>query len=536
MMKNRTKILAENITVPYKAGVSASATDGAALDTAEKKIRLAFGVQPAEMYIYRKSVDARRRDAMRFVYSVCAELEISESDLISCSAAGFKLYKKSSYECGIGSKRMGERPVIVGFGPAGMFCALALAEAGYRPKVYERGGNVSKRVAALERFVKTGVLDSECNVQFGAGGAGTFSDGKLTTRINDPLGTYVLETLVSLGAPRDILYKAKPHIGTDILRNVVEEADKRVREFGGEIIYNSRVSLKGDKAFVNGESLPYGVLVLAVGHSARDTYAELLDSGFMLEAKPFSAGVRIEHLQRELDRAMFGDFAGDESLGRAEYNVSLRKGDRGVYSFCMCPGGSVVGAASEEGGVVTNGMSCRLRDGDNANAALAVSVLPSDFGGDVRGAIAFQRNLERAAFKAAGEDYSAPAQSVGSFLDGGKPALGSEICPTYMDGRVRPCNLAMILPSFIGDMLKDGIRYFGRRISGFDVPYAPLTGVETRTSAPVRILRNEKFTAPHYDRIYPCGEGAGYAGGIMSAAVDGLRVARAVMEEYSPDC
>ncbi len=535
-MDNRhVKILAENIAVPYKPSCSSADADSTALEAAKKKLRRAFGVSPKKLYIYRKSIDARRRDAIRFVYSVCAEFDASETEVTARAADGFKLYRRAEFEYTSGSRRLGGRPVVVGFGPCGMFCAIALAQAGYRPIVYERGGSVEERVAALERFVRTGVLDSECNVQFGAGGAGTFSDGKLTTRINDPLGTYVLEQLVSLGAPRDILYRAKPHIGTDVLREVVQCADSRVRELGGEINYNSRVELNGESAFVNGERIDYGVLVLAVGHSARDTYEQLLSGGYMLEAKPFSAGVRIEHLQSELDRAMFGEFAGDEALGRAEYNVSLRQGERGVYSFCMCPGGSVVGAASEEGGVVTNGMSCRLRDGKNANAALAVSVLPSDFGGDVRGAISFQRELERAAFRAAGGDYSAPAQSVGSFLSGARAVLGDEIAPTYMDGRVRACELSEILPGFITSMLKDGIRYFGRRISGFDTPQAPLTGVETRTSAPVRILRNEKYTAPSHDRIYPCGEGAGYAGGIMSAAVDGLRVARAVMEEYSPE-
>ncbi len=534
-MKKRNKVLAENITVPYKAGESSENADAAALDKASKKLRRVFGKNPSELHIYRKSIDARRRDAIRFVYSVCAELELDEDAIKARSADGFKLYKNSSFDYTVGTRPLERRPVIVGFGPAGMFCALALAAGGFRPVVYERGGAVEDRVAALERFITSGVLDTECNVQFGAGGAGTFSDGKLTTRINDPLGAYVLETLVSLGAPEDILYKAKPHIGSDVLRRVVACADEKIRALGGDIVYNSRVSLVGNRAFVNGDELPYGVLVLAVGHSARDTYAELLASGYVLEAKPFSAGVRIEHLQGDLDRAMFGDFAGDASLGRAEYNVSLRSGERGVYSFCMCPGGEVMAAASEEGTVVTNGMSNRSRSGKNANAALAVSVLPSDFGGDVRGAIEFQRNLERAAFKAAGSDYSAPAQSVGSLLDGTPPALSDRISPTYMRGKVTPCDLTKILPSFITDMLKDGIRYFGRRIAGFDSADVPLTGVETRTSAPVRIMRSESYTALSNDRVYPCGEGAGYAGGIMSAAVDGLRVARAVMEKYAPN-
>ena len=533
-MKNKERILVENISVPYLEGMSADEINASAIAKAKKKIRSHFGTIGSEYHIYRKSVDARKRGAIKFVFSVCAELSVSPETVRARASDGFKLYEKSTFECKKGTSKLEGRPVIVGFGPAGIFCALALAENGYSPIVYERGGSVEDRVASLERFISTGHLDTECNVQFGAGGAGTFSDGKLTTRINDPLGAYVLEKLVSLGAPEDILYKAKPHIGTDILREVISRADARIRELGGDIRYRSRVSVNGEDAYVGGERIPYGVLVLALGHSARDTYAELMNSGYAIEAKPFSAGVRIEHLQSELDLAMYGDFAGDDILGRADYNVSLREGERGVYSFCMCPGGEVVAAASEDGGVVTNGMSNRKRDGRNANAALAVSVLPSDFGGDPRGAIEFQRKLERAAFTAGGGDYSAPVQTVGDLLEGKSGTVPARIMPTYMNGKVTPCDLHRILPSFITDMLESGIRYFGRRIRGFDSADVPLTGVETRTSAPVRIMRNEKLTAISHGKIYPCGEGAGYAGGIMSAAIDGLRVARAVMEEYSP--
>ena len=534
-MNRKTKLIIENIYVPYSEGMSAADVDMSALAAAEKKLKKTFGIKGDDLAIYRKSIDARKRNAIRFVFSVCAEAEVSPDKVKSRAADGFKLCENSSFEHTVGQRQLDGRPVIVGFGPAGIFCAMALAENGYRPIVYERGADVEERVAAVERFVSSGVLDTDCNIQFGAGGAGTFSDGKLTTRINDPLCSYVLEKLVSLGAPEDILYKAKPHIGTDVLRQVVAEADRRIRSLGGDIIYNSKVTLDGETALVNGETVPYGVLVLALGHSARDTYAELLSAGYMIEAKPFSAGVRIEHLQSELDVAMYGDFAGDERLGHAEYNVSLRDGQRGVYSFCMCPGGQVVGAASEEGGVVTNGMSNRQRNGRNANAALAVSVLPGDFGGTPAGAIEFQRNLERAAYKAAGCDYSAPMQTVGDFLDGTSAREASRIMPTYMNGTVTPLDLHLVLPPFITDMLEKGIRYFGGRIRGFDGKDVPLTGVETRTSAPVRIIRNEKYTAIGKGNIYPCGEGAGYAGGIMSAAIDGLKVARAVMEEYSPE-
>jgi len=533
-MKNNHRILIENITVPYTDGVSSSETDAIAIEKAKKKLASAFGVKGKDYYIYRKSIDARKRNAIRFVYSVCAEADISASRVSSRTADGFRLYEKAEFEFEAGHKRLEGRPVIVGFGPAGIFCAIALAENGYAPIVYERGGCVEDRVCALDEFLKSGKLDTECNIQFGAGGAGTFSDGKLTTRINDPLSTCVLEKLVELGAPQDILYKSKPHIGTDVLRQVVSNADAYVKARGGEIRYRSRVSIYGERASVDGESIDYGVLVLALGHSARDTYEELLAGDYLIEAKPFSAGVRIEHLQSDLDVAMYGEFAGDDTLGRAEYNVSYRQGERGVYSFCMCPGGEVIAAASEAGGVVTNGMSNRNRDGKNANAAIAVSVLPSDFGGDPAGAIAFQRSLEQTAFKAAGSDYSAPMQTVGDLLDGRCGSEPSRIAPTYMNGNVKPCDLTGILPSFITDMLKSGLSYFGRRISGFDAADVPLTGVETRTSAPLRIIRNERYSAVAHGRIYPCGEGAGYAGGIMSAAIDGLKVARAIMEEYSP--
>ena len=328
--------------------------------------------------------------------------------------------------------------------------------------------------------------------------------------------------------------KAKPHIGTDILRRVVENADSKIRELGGEIRYNSKAEIVGDKLFVNGDEVSYGVLVLAIGHSSRDTYSLLMDSGYMIEPKAFSVGVRIEHLQRELDEAMFGDLAGDKTLGRAEYNVSYREGNRGVYSFCMCPGGEVMAAASEEYGVVTNGMSYRDRGGNNANAALAVSVLPEDYGATPAGAISFQRELEKKAFSAGGESYAAPMQKVGDFLEGTLSDKHGKVVPTYMGGKVTPVDMKNVLPEFVTGLLATGIRNFGKKIKGFDTPYAVLTGVETRTSAPVRIIRGEDYTAPSHDRVYPCGEGAGYAGGIMSAAIDGLRVARAVMEAYAP--
>ena len=527
------RILAENIIVPYDGRTTSEEADTTALSKAKKKIQKALGCKCNALNINKKSIDARRKNDIKLVYSVSAEVSSSVS-VSAVTSAGFKVWTPSEYELKLGTEKLSSRPVIAGFGPAGMFCALALAENGYRPIVYERGGDVASRVMAVESFNSTGRLDLSTNIQFGAGGAGTFSDGKLTTRINDPLCSYVLEKFVELGAPSDITHKAKPHIGTDILRTVVEAADRKVRALGGDVVYNTKLCITGDKITANGSDIDYGALVLAVGHSARDTYEELLSSGYAIEPKAFSVGVRIEHLQTELDRAMHGELAGDETLGHAEYNVSYREGDRGVYSFCMCPGGEVVGAASEAGGVVTNGMSRRRRDGANANAALAVSVKQSDYGSTPMDAVNFQRMLERRAFTAGGGDYSAPMQTVGDFLSGKKGTEPTRILPTYRGGKVTPTDLHSILPEFVSDMLEKGITKFGGRIRGFDAEDAILTGVETRTSAPVRLLRGDGFTAFAHDRIYPCGEGAGYAGGIMSAAIDGLKIARAIMERFAP--
>lgn len=529
-----TRILVENIIVPHKAGQSADFADNTAISSAAKKIKKQFGVSTKNCVIHRKSVDARKKAAIKLVYSVCADIPLDSADAEAKLETGFKLYSEGSFEVVFGTDKLNSRPVIAGFGPAGIFCALALAERGYRPIVYERGGNVKSRIEAVERFKLTGRLDVNTNIQFGAGGAGTFSDGKLTTRINDPLCAYVLKKLVELGAPEDITTKAKPHIGTDILIRVVENAEEKLKLLGGEVIYNSKIEISGDEAYVHGEKIDYGVLVLSVGHSARDTYAELLASGYAVEPKAFSVGVRIEHLQSELDRAMLGDFAGDKTIGHAEYGLSHRRGDRGVYSFCMCPGGEVVPAASEEGGVVTNGMSRRLRDGVNSNAAIAVSVKHEDYGATPSGAIAFQRELESRAFAAGGKTYAAPMQTVGDFLNGQHGTQASRIVPSYMNGNVVPSDMRGILPAFVCGMLDEGLRAFGKKIAGFDADDVPMTGVETRTSAPVRIMRGDGLTAFAHERIYPCGEGAGYAGGIMSAAIDGLRVARAVMEKYAP--
>lgn len=527
-MKNIKRIQINDIRVQYREG--GRDFDAEAIHKAASLIHKKTGADPKNLQISKKSIDARK--GISFVYTVYAEVECSERAIRD---PAFKLFSEPELTLTKGTEKLSTRPVIVGFGPAGMFAGLLLAEQGYKPLILERGADVDARVRAVEKFIRDGVLDVNTNIQFGAGGAGTFSDGKLTTRINDPLIAYVLRILVDLGAPEDILYKAKPHIGTDVLRKVIRRADARIRELGGEIRYLSTAQKIGSGSLtVNGEKIPYEALVLAAGHSARDTYAELMQAGFLVEPKPFSVGVRAEHLQADIDKAMFKEHAGDEALGHAEYQLSYRQGERGCYTFCMCPGGTVVPSASEEGGVVTNGMSTRARDGRNANAAVCVSVHPEDYGSDPLKAIEFQRNLERAAYRAGGGNYAAPMQTVGDLLHDRSGTEYSKIVPTYRDGNVKPYDFNKIFPPFVVEMLKAGLSNFGKKIKGYDEACVPLTGVETRTSAPVRILRGEDCTAVGHPDIYPCGEGAGYAGGIVSAAVDGIRVASKIIARYAP--
>ena len=530
-MKHPTeKILIENIRLPHKHGEN---QDEAAMAEASRRIRRLLGVRPAAVHINKKSIDARRKPQISFVYSVYAEVEADSKTAARIEEAALKRYTSAELEIPCGTEVLEERPVIVGFGPAGMFCGLLLAKAGLRPLILERGSDVEERTRKVDHFNRTGELDPHSNIQFGAGGAGTFSDGKLTTRIHDPMIASVLQMLLELGAPEDILWKAKPHIGTDVLVKVVDAADKAIRTLGGEIRYNCPVTHIADRyVMAGGEKIPCGVLILATGHSARDLYGDLMTSGYTMEAKPFSVGVRIEHLQSWLNEAMFGDFAGDPTLGAAEYQLSHRNGERGCYTFCMCPGGEVVAAASEEGGVVTNGMSRHARDGRNTNAAVCVSVHPGDYGNTPDNAIGFQRMLEQRAFAAGGRNYYAPMQTVGDFCEGRKGTMPTEIRPTYRDGLVTSADFRELFPSFISEMLTEGLARFDRQIRGYAAPYVPMTGIETRTSAPVRILRTEALTAPGHDTVYPCGEGAGYAGGIVSAAVDGLRIALQILRRY----
>lgn len=523
------KLLIENIRLPISAG------EDEAVSRAKRMIRSAgcFG-QAYRIGINKRSVDARHKDRITAVYSVYAECETRTDKLPdSLGKYGIKPIESEQLVLPEGNEKMDGRPVVIGFGPAGIFCSLILARCGFAPLVLERGDRVEKRTEKVGAFLAGGSFDPETNVQFGAGGAGTFSDGKLTTRISDKRCSFVTEEMIRLGAPADIAVKAKPHIGTDVLRRVIANANDEIIRLGGEIRYLTKVDKIADGyVTANGEAIKYGVLVIATGHSARDIYSGLISSGFMIEPKPFSAGVRIEHLQSDIDYAMYGELAGKYGLCHADYALSMRRGGKGVYSFCMCPGGTVVAAASEDGGVVTNGMSDYARDGKNANAAIAVSIDPCDYGDSPLGAIEFQRKLERAAFEAGGRTFAAPCQTFGDFKAGTVKHEPKRIMPTYRSGNVVMTDIGALLPPFITSMLKDGIADFGRKIKGFDADDVPLTGIETRTSAPVRIMREGDLTAVGHGTVYPCGEGAGYAGGIMSAAVDGIKVAEAILAKY----
>ncbi len=519
-------------------GISLSLDSSAeeAIFEAAKKLRRA-GIYAKKLSLYRRSIDARDKNDIKLVYAVRFE---TAGMLKGETVQRLKLVTAASDKLNIafGTRPFSARPAVCGMGPCGMFAALLLAENGYRPIVLERGGDVESRVLAVERFYKDGLLDENCNIQFGAGGAGTFSDGKLVTRISDNRCAYVLSKLAELGAPKEILTMAKPHIGTDILRRVVANAAERITRCGGEIMYNTTLTGIGDYGHgmrilhtSNGDVFA-GATVLAIGHSARDTYDMLLKRGCEIEAKDFSVGFRIEHLKEDIDHALFGRFAGHNALPYGEYNLSYNTKVRGVYTFCMCPGGEVVAGASEHGGLCVNGMSRFARDGKNSNSAVCVSVFREDYGKTPQKAIEFQRQLERAAFAAGGKDYHAPVMSVGKFL--GISEECGRVAPTYMGGKVREANLKELLPEKLSSTVAEGIHDFGRKIKGFDSPHAMLTGLETRTSAPLRILRGESLTMNGADDIYPGGEGAGYAGGITSAAVDGIKIAEKIMAEYKP--
>lgn len=517
-----------------KTPITASKDD--VIKSAIKKLRISES-EVISAGIYKSSLDARKREDIHFVSSVTLSLKSAELEQRLSKLENVSYFEETELTPEISTQKRDGRVVIAGFGPAGMFCGLLLAEMGYKPIILERGEDVDNRVKAVESFWSGGELDEETNVQFGEGGAGTFSDGKLTTRINDPLCRYVLKRLVDMGAPEEILINAKPHIGTDKLRYVVKAIRERIISLGGEVRFLSRLDdIKLEQGTVRSCITPQGdietaALVLAIGHSARDTFQMLLNKGVYMEPKAFSVGARIEHTQQQVDESLYGKYAGNPLLPKGEYQLSHRRGDRGVYTFCMCPGGSVVAAASEKNTVVTNGMSEFARDGKNANSALVVSVSKDDFGSGVLCGVDFTRSLERRAYEISGS-YRAPSQTVGAFLDGTRTA--STTVPSYRPGVVS-AELDRIFPNFVSDMMREGLRKFSHQMACFGDPTAILTAPETRTSAPIRITRNDERLSLSLSNLYPCGEGAGYAGGIVSAAVDGVKTALAIMKAFSPN-
>ena len=489
--------------------------------------------------IVKRSVDARKKPDVRIVYTVDVAVDGNEGKILKqsgckkASLAPVTFYKPPRL-----SAPPEKRPVVVGFGPAGMFAALVLAMAGACPLVLERGEDAATRHEKVQTFWKTGKLDIKSNVQFGEGGAGTFSDGKLNTGVNNPRIGWVLEQLVAAGARENILFDAKPHVGTDVLLTVVQNIRKKIISLGGEVRFCTQVTniCQRDGCLTGLELSTGGVIdcdqaILTIGHSARDTFETLHQLGIPMEAKPFAMGVRIEHLQETVNKAQYGK--NDPVLPPADYKLVKHLDDRTVYSFCMCPGGYVVAAASEEGRVVTNGMSYADRDGVNANGALLVSVEPKDFPSEgPLGGMYWQREIEEAAYKTGGENYFAPAQRVGDFL-AGKPSAGAgAVQPTYRPG-VTWCDLHECLPKQITDALEKALPLLDGNLKGFNNPDAVLTAPETRSSSPVRILRNEERQSVGLAGLYPAGEGAGYAGGIMSAAVDGIISAEALIAQLA---
>lgn len=508
-----------------------------------------------QIELRKRSLDARKKSDVRYNYTLLvtlcggaeAERELLHRLRRHHELRGVREYNETTYRFPAHLGTMpAKRPVVVGAGCAGLFCALALAEAGLEPLLVERGEDAERRCEKIDRFEETGELDPESNIQFGLGGAGTFSDGKLGTGTKSPAHRLILKTFVDAGADPKIMWDAKPHVGSDVLPTVVTNICGRIGVLGGEVRFGTRltgISTSGGSVsevtlerrdpqtgIVVEEHVPADNVVLACGHSARDVFSMLVETGIRLERKTFAMGVRIEHLQSMVDRSQYGPVAGHPALDPASYKlVAHLPSGRSAFSFCMCPGGYVVAAASEPGGVVTNGMSLSARDGQNANAGFLANVFPEDLpGDDVLAGVELQRSCERAAFEAGGGGYVAPAQLVGDFLRGVPSTAGGDVLPTYPRG-VAWGDVATCLPDYIAQTLREAIPVMDRYLHGFATEDAVLTGVETRSSSPVRVTRGKELQSVSCAGLWPCGEGAGYAGGIMSAATDGLRVAEALV-------
>jgi uncharacterized FAD-dependent dehydrogenase len=498
----------------------------------KSEVEKLLGIKFLSVTLHRKSVDARRKDNVHFCCSVLAECKNEQAVLKRLKNA--QLYISKEYVWKKAENPSQQSPVVVGFGPCGMFCALTLARAGLKPIVIERGKDADSRQKDVETFLNGGELNPESNVQFGEGGAGTFSDGKLNSGIKDPRCRAVLKEFVLHGANKKILTDAKPHIGTDILVDVVKNIRKEIISLGGSVLFETKlekINIHNNKVasiVANGKEIVCDKVILATGHSARDVFAFLKESGIEMERKAFSVGVRIEHLQEDINKALYGKFYNHPKLSAADYKLAVHlENGRGVYTFCMCPGGEVINSSSEKGGLAVNGMSYSRRDGVNANSAVLVGVNPDDFSGDdVLAGCEFQRQIEQKAYTIA--NGSVPVTTVGQLV------FGKEFNITKVKPTVKPdyvfADLFEIYPDFVVESLKQGILEFDKKIKGFACESAVLTAPETRSSSPVRILRNQEFQSVNLQGLYPAGEGAGYAGGIMSAAVDGIKVAESIID------